>query len=340
MELRKILVVIPVNADYQERFAKALPGAEITYACYDKELFAKALPGENVNYVQFDRLTPQQLASFDAVVGNPDPAALAKLSGMRLLQLNSSGVPADFLTLRDSHPGLVLCSASGAFGQAVSEHMVAVLMMLIKRLHEYRDAMWQGAWKSLGKVISPRGMQVLMVGAGSIGTAFARLMQALGSHTIGVRRTPGGAMDGFDEMHTYEQLDGLLPRADVVALAVPETAQTINLMDARRFSLMKEGSYLINVGRGSAVDQEALLEALRSGRLAGASIDVTTPEPLPADHPLWQQKNLLLTPHVSGFYHLKATHDAVVDIACRNLAAFPEGPYISRVDYDTGYRAR
>ena len=321
MKLRKVLVTMPVDAGYKERFAGTLPGAEFTYARYDE-------------------LTPEQLASFDAAVGDPAPGALSKLSGLRLLQLNSSGVPADCLTLRDSHPGLVLCSTSGAFGQAISEHMAAALLMLMKRLHTYRDAMKQGAWQSLGKVVSPRGMQVLAVGAGSIGTAFARLMQALGSYTIGVRRNPGGAMDGFDEMHTFEQLDALLPRADVVALSLPETAQTINLMDKRRFSLLKEGSYFINVGRGSAVDQEALLEALRSGRLAGASIDVTTPEPLPADHPLWRQKNLLLTPHISGFYHLRATHDAIVDIACRNLAAFPEGPYISRVDYDTGYRAR
>lgn len=317
----RALVSMPTKPEYKEQFLRALPGMEVTFA-------------------RFSELNDGQLAGFDLVVGNPEESVLPKLRGMKLLQLNSSGVAAHYLAYGKQHPELVLCSASGAYGQGISEHMLAALLALMKRLHQYRDAMKEGAWQSKGSVRSPRDMRVLVVGAGSIGTEFAKLMQQLGSHTIGLRRGPGGSAEGFDELHTMEKLDSLLPEADVVALALPETPQTVNLMDEKRFSLMKEGSYFLNVGRGSAVVQEALLAALREGRLAGASIDVTTPEPLPPDDPLWQEPNLLLTPHISGYYHLKATHDAVVDIACKNLAAWPEGPFTSRVDYETGYRQR
>ena len=321
MGLGKVLVSMPMRPEYKERFAQAVPGAQVTFA-------------------RFEELNETQLAAFDAVVGNPDMDILSRMKGLKLLQLISSGVAKDYMKLEESHPGLVLCSASGAFGHAISEHMVAALMTLLKRLHEYRDGMKTGAWESRGAVRSPKGMTVLIVGAGSIGSAFGKLMQGLGSKTIGLRRKAGGDRDGFDEVYTIDELEALLPQADVVALSLPETPQTVNLMDRRRFSLMKEGSYLLNVGRGSAVDQDALRNALREGRLAGASIDVTTPEPLPRDHPLWKETNLLLTPHVSGFYHLKETHDSVVEIACTNLAAWPDGPFVSRVDYETGYRAK
>lgn len=321
MVLGKVLISMPVRPEHREQFQQAVSEADLVFA-------------------KFSELDEGQLASFDAVVGNPDAATLEKLTGLRFLQLISSGVPAHCLGLQAKRPGLLLCSASGAYGQAISEHMLAALLALMKRLPQYKDAMKTGAWASQGDVRSPRGMSVLVIGAGSIGTAFARLVKLLGARTVGVRRAGGGEMEGFDEMHTFGQLDALLPQADVVALAVPETPQTIGLMGASRFALLKPGSYLLNVGRGSTVDQHALLDALRTGRLAGASIDVTTPEPLPANHPLWQEKNLLITPHISGYFHLRATQDAVVSIACDNLSAFPQGPFKSRVDDGTGYRAR
>lgn len=321
MSLKNVLVSMPRPKEYAARFEEALPGAVFTYE-------------------RFENLTEAQLAAFDAVVGNPDGETLKKLTGIRLLQLISSGVAENYVRFGENKQDFTLFSASGAYGQAISEHMVAALLMLMKRLHEYRDDMREAPWVSRGGVQSPRGMTVLVVGAGSIGTAFAQLMQYLGSRTIGLRRQADGDKTGFDEVHTIDQLDSLLPGADVVALSLPETPQTVGIMNEERFSRMKEGSYFLNVGRGSAVNQDALLKALDSGQLAGASIDVTEPEPLPKDHPLWRQKNLLLTPHVSGFYHLKATQDRVVDIAVHNLKAWPGGPYISQTDYRTGYRKK
>ena len=321
MQLRNVLVSIPYKPGHEEAFRQSLPGAAFRFA-------------------RSEELAEGEFAAFDAVVGNPGPEDLAKFTNLKLMQLLSSGVPAHFLTLRDTRPDAVLCSATGAYGPSMAEHMLAALLMLARKLHLYRDAMPEGKWENRGSVRSLRGMRALVVGAGSIGTEFARLMKLMGAYTVGVRRSHGPYDAVFDEMHTQDALDELLPGADVVALSVPHTPQTAGLMDARRFGLMKEGSYLLNVGRGSAVDQDALVDALRSGRLAGASIDVAEPEPLPSDHPLWREENLLITPHVSGFWYLHTTHDRVVDIACRNLQAYPHGPYVSRVDYETGYRAK
>lgn len=321
MNLKKILIGMHRLDGMEEAFRAALPDADLTFA-------------------RADKLSEEELQAFDAIVGNVDAAVIAKAKNLKFFQLNSSGVGKEYLDLPRQLPGLVLCSSSGAFGQAISEHMLAGLLTLFKNLHLYRDDMKTGVWKSRGTVRSPRGMTVLVVGAGNIGGEFAKLMKKLGSHTIGLRRKPGGDMDGFDEMYTLDSLDSLLPRADVIALALPETPQTVNLMDASRFALLKQGSYLLNVGRGSAVNQDALLDALRSGHLAGAAIDVTTPEPLPPEHPLWQEKNLLLTPHISGYFHLRATYDRMIEIAVHNLKAYPDGPYIARTDVETGYRAR
>ena len=130
-----------------------------------------------------------------------------------------------------------------------------------------------------------------------------------------------------------------LQDADIVATCLPGTKETYHLFDREAFLSMKEGAYFINIGRGGAVDTDALANALNSGHLKGAAVDVTEPEPLPKDHPLWKAKNLILTPHVSGGYHLPETLERIVSISAENLKLFMEGkPLNNIVDLATGYR--
>ena len=299
-----------------------------------------AAPDAKVIRQSVKTLTPQQVEEADAVVGNLPPTFFSHLKQIKLLQLNSAGVAPHYVALGQNTPGMVLCCASGAYGVAISEHMLGALLMLMKRLHQYRDDQHQALWEDRGDVAGLRGAQVLSVGMGDIGTRFAQLCACFGAQVIGIRRRPAAPPEGVQRIATMDELDDLLPRADVVALSLPETSDTIGLMDERRFNLMKQGSYLLNVGRGSAVDQPALLNALRNGRLAGASIDVTVPEPLPQGDPLWQEPNLLITPHISGQYHLRLTHDNIVDIAAHNIRVLQGGgDYRARVDVKAGYRA-
>lgn len=166
------------------------------------------------------------------------------------------------------------------------------------------------------------GSATLVVGLGDIGGEYAKRMKALGSYTIGVRRTPGEKPEYLDEIYTTDSLDELLPRADFVALSLPNSPSTYHIMDERRLGLMKPGAYLLNVGRGSAIDGDALCRALKEGRLGGCRVDVTDPEPLPGDHPLWDAPRMVITPHISGQYHLKETFERIVRIAGRIWRSF------------------
>ena len=124
---------------------------------------------------------------------------------------------------------------------------------------------------------------------------------------MGVKRSIGKPLPGFDELHTMEELDALLPQADVVALTLPHSPATVHLMNAERIAKMKDDAVLISTGRGTVLDQDALAEVMKNGKLWGAALDVTEPEPLPADSPLWDIPNLLLTPHVAGGMRLEIT---------------------------------
>lgn len=315
----KIVITLPAGDRHKAMFAAAAPEAELIYR-----------PAGEV--------TEELLQTVDAVVGNVPAARLKGYENIRWLQLNSAGT--DGYTVPGVlAAGTVLTNSSGAYGLAISEHMIGQLLMQIKHLGAYYEAQKEKRWSDFGTVGSIYGSTTLVVGLGDIGGAFAERMKALGSHVIGIRRHVGEKPAYLDELDCLEHLDGLLGRADFVACSLPGTEATYHLFDKDRLARMKKGAILLNVGRGSAVDSLALSQALRSGHLGGACLDVVEPEPLPADHPLWDAPNLLLTPHVSGFYHLPETLERVVRIAADNLAAFAAGrPLKNQVDFATGYR--
>ena len=314
--IRNILVVMPAADSHRRQLEAAAPGAVFTYA---------SSPAE------------EDVARADAIVGNIRPELLAHAKNLKLLQLNSAGSN-PYLSLPAVCPGARLCCATGAYGLAISEHMMGVLLELMKKLALYRDNQFEGRWQDLGPVTSVYGANVLVVGMGDIGTSFARLCAAFGARVTGVRRRAGEKPDFVESIRTPADLDALLPEADAVFLSLPETPETIGLMSDQRIALMKETAYLLNCGRGSAVDQAALLRAVRAGKLAGAGLDVTTPEPLSQDHPLWREPRIVITPHVSGQYHLAETHNRIVALACRNLRALQSGgPLESEVSFSAGY---
>lgn len=315
----KILVTLPVTDDQKAAFQAAAPEAEILY-----------MPANEV--------TEELLQTVSATIGNISPSKFHGYENIKWVQLNSAGTDG-YTTPGVLAPGTILCNATGAYGLAISEHMIAQLMMRIKRLDQYYDAQHRKEWADFGTVKSIEGSTTLVVGLGDIGGEFARKMNALGSHVIGIRRNVGEKPEYLDALYSLDELDELLPQADYVACSLPGTKATYHLFNAERLALMKEGAVLLNVGRGSAVDSYALNDALRSGHLGGACVDVVEPEPLPQGHPLWEAPNLLLTPHVSGFFHLPETLARIVRISVANLEAFAVGrPLKNQVDFTTGYR--
>jgi phosphoglycerate dehydrogenase-like enzyme len=221
--------------------------------------------------------------------------------------------------------------------------MVAQTLMLYKKLHLYRDEQNKGRWQNRGMVKSVQGAVVLVVGMGDIGGEYARRMKALGAYVIGLRRTPQPRPDFVDEQLLAGQLDEALPRADIVALILPGVSAGVNatagIISRARIANMKRGAIIINAGRGSAIDTEALCDALESGQLDGAALDVTDPEPLPAGHRLWRMENALITPHVAGGRNMKETAGYIMELNLENAGRFMRAePLKSLVDMRTGYR--
>ena len=268
-------------------------------------------------------VSPELYRQAFVILGNPPVKELAVCKKLKLLQTRSAGV--DQYEKPGVLPeGTILRSASGAYGHSVSEHMFAMLLSMMKRLPAYRDQQRRRIWNDLGPVKTLAGATVLCVGTGDLGSSFARLCKAMGAWTVGVRRDTLKPATGIDNMYGMDQLDELLFQADVVALMLPQSPDTVHIMDERRLALMNHNAILLNGGRGSAVDSMALAKALKENRLWGACLDVTDPEPLPADHPLWRQKRAVITPHVAGGDHLADTADRIATIARSNLYRFLE----------------
>lgn len=319
--INTLLVLFPVSENNKERFAALLPDAEILYRA----------PAE---------YTPEELGRADVIFGNIDPAALAGAKSLRWLHLASAGTDGYMPAAR---AGLTLTNGTGAYDVVLPEHMLALLFAVDMHMGGYRDSQRAHVWKRLGWSDYIYGKTCVMLGAGSIGCGFLRRIKALGAYAIGVRRTPGTKPDYVDEMYGMEAIDSLLPRADILAMALPGTPETVNIMDARRIGLMKPGAKLINAGRGAAVDPEALAEALRSGRLSGAGIDVCCQEPLPEDSCLWDVPNLVITPHIAGAWTPSASSPFMEESVCSvfedNLEDYLAGrPLRNLVDLSTGYR--
>ncbi len=303
-----------------------------------RRLLESSAPGFTFRYSTPEDVTQEELDQTDILIGNPPPQLLHASPRLQWLQCNSAGTE-PFLKPGVLHPNTLLTNATGAYGLAISEHMLGMLLEIFKKLHLYRDAQHLHQWQSLGRVRSIEGSTVLVLGMGDIGGEFGRRVKALGARVIGVRRTDTRCPDYADEVHLTADLDQLLPLADVVAVTLPGTKETAGLLDRRRIGLMKPGAVVLNVGRGIIIDTEALCDALESGQLGGAGLDVTDPEPLPPDHRLWEIPNAVITPHISGFYHLPETLERIIQISASNLQAFAQGkPLRNVIDFSTGYR--
>ena len=227
--------------------------------------------------------------------------------------------------------GVLLTNSAGAYGITIAEHILCVLLMMLRRMPEYARVTADREWRLVGNIRSIYHSRITVIGMGDIGSNFGKRASALGAQVTGVRRRVGACPDWATRVYSVSQAKEAVAEADIVVLCVPGTAETQGLCDGELIRAMKDGAYLVNVGRGSAVDQQALLCALHSGKLAGAALDVATPEPLPPEHPLWDAPNLLLTPHVSGNMSLDVTCHLVLDIFTDNLRRYAAGAPLQHV---------
>ena len=304
----------------------------------------KTLFTSNIDYdVQFKseaELTANDFAETEVLVAIPSPELLPKFKKLKWLQLFSAGTNgytegADFPT------DVQLTNATGTYGLVISEHLLTMALVLMRRFNVYAVQQEQETWENAGDLQSIYGSTILVHGLGDIGGHFAQKVQALGAHVIAVKRTVYGDEKFADEVYPESELDKTLPRADLIVTSVPGTKETYKLFDASKFALMKPTAIFLNVGRGTTVDLGALCDALNAGKLGGAGLDVTDPEPLPKGHYAWHTPNLLITPHASGGYTLPESRRRFMAILQENMQNYLEGKALRNlVDMQTGYKKR
>ena len=263
----------------------------------------------------------REIADAEVIIGEPSLAELSNAKRLKWVQMTWAGAD------RYLHGGfpkdVVLTTASGAFGETIAEHALAILFSLCRRLPAYQKA---AAWQDLGCEKRITGSTALIFGCGNIGTEIAKCLQALGVHTIGVCRSAREQRAYFEVLTTLSCATAFLPEADFILCALPASEETAHYFDEVRLSLCKNDAVLINVGRGSLIDLKALTDCLNSGKFFGVGLDVTEPEPLPQNHPLRNMPNVILTTHVAGvsFGHLPETEEKIWEICRENLKKYIE----------------
>ena len=317
--MKNVLVLIPVSQKHKEKLEKA---------------------GKNCNFVYSDpnSVSLEAIQAANVIIGVPKAEMIRASENLELLQLETAGTD-PYIKPGVLSKNTILTNATGAYGQAVAEHAFALTLMLIKKLHLYRDNQHKACWSDRGSVSTLNGSTVAVVGLGDIGRYYAKLVKAMGAYVIGVKRRASDCPEYVDELVLTEDLEQVLPRADVILSVLPGTGSTRHIYTAESFDQMKDSAVFINCGRGNAVASDVLYQALAEKKIAAAGIDVAEVEPLPSESPLWGLENLVITPHISGGHHLRETFERIVDIAVNNLSAYLNGQELNNIiDFSTGYR--
>lgn len=297
-----------------------------------------AVYGGRVCVVSDENNVPDDFADADVVYGFG--TNIAKTSPhLKWLCVPSAGV--DFMMQPDAfaNADCILTNSSGAYGVSIAEHIIAVSLMMMRQLCDFHAETLNGKWGERRAQRSIKDSRITVLGAGDIGSTFAKRAAAFEpAQLIGVSRSGVARDDIFDRVVKTDDLDPVLKQTDLLVMSLPDTPETKGILSRERLELLPEGAYIVNVGRGSAIDEEALADLLDAGQLAGAALDVFQYEPLPAQSRLWHTKNLLITPHVAGNLTVEHTLNKNVDMFCEDLAAYAQGkPLKYRVNRTKGY---
>jgi phosphoglycerate dehydrogenase-like enzyme len=299
-----------------------------------------AVPGVEVISADSAEEATSRVAGVDVSLGFCTEALLEAGADIRWIQVFSAGVERCVTIPAINDRRVLVTNMQRVTGPIIAEHVLAMMFGFSRALDFYIPERMAGRWtreRPDGVRMFPLvGKTVLVVGLGGIGTEVARRAHALGMRVVATRRSSREGPDYVDRVGLPEELSMLAAGADFIVNTAPLTEATRGLFDKRFFAAAKNGAYFINVGRGGSVVQEDLVDALRSGQIAGAGLDVTDPEPLPADSPLWKMQNVILTPHVATASDSSA--DEALLIVVENVRRYVAGErMLSVVDLDEGY---
>lgn len=309
---------------------------------------ASAVEGVGGRFIAAPREIAERAAQLDAMIGEADILLGGRLSEeqaaraerLRWIHVPWAGVNSlvGLGALRER--GVVVTNSSGVMSDSVADQVMAYLLLLARDLVRQIRAQPEGRWLSQTLENTPRrvlcGSTLGILGYGAIGSAIARRARAFGMRVIAMKRTASTLPPELDRLYGSDELHELLGASDMVVIALPLNDRTRGLIGAAELAAMRPTAHLINIARGAILRQDALVDALERGVIAGAALDVFDEEPLPADSPLWHTPNLLITPHSSGGF--SGFWDAVADLFLDNLARYSaDKPLRNLVDLTSGY---
>ncbi|MSS69927.1 MAG: D-2-hydroxyacid dehydrogenase [Candidatus Latescibacteria bacterium] len=274
------------------------------------------------------------IAEVEVLYGHIGETDFARARSLKWVQQPHAGVEG-FMYPAFKASDVILTNCRRLYGRQISEHAFALLLALTRRIPEHVEARRRQHWEIL-PCLELAGMTMGILGLGGIGRAIAERAKAFEMRVIAVDPEPVERPDAVDELGRLDGLPAFLAASDVLMVCCPSTPETHKLLSHDQFNRMPEGSYLINVSRGRVIDEEALVAALRSGRLAGAGLDVTYTEPCPPDSPLWTEPNVILTSHSAG--QSQHVRRRAVELFIDNLSRYIKGePLVNLVDKQKGY---
>lgn len=307
--------------------------ADEEFVCLVKQ--AKA----DISIVTSRELTDKLAKETDIIYGWPPKIFLKKCENLKWLHLPTSGT--EFYcdsSLYKNPDKIILTNSTGVFGQQLAEHTIALLLALARQVHRSVRNMCAPVWYEWGPLREIYDSTVGIIGFGDIGKSVAERLKPFGcKQIIGIKRTPAECPDCLDRIAGLDALDEVIGLSDYLIICLPSTPETTGIITRERIFAMKKGAILINVGRGTLIDQDALIDALKAGHIGGAGLDVVTPEPLPYDNPLWSMQNVIITPHTAyiSAYNLERK----MQIFKENFRCYLNGEkMINKVDAVLGYR--
>ncbi len=335
----KIACTVKLSERQRQTVERALPGMD---------LFSPQIKFETGS-PYFPTIVDPAMSDCEVLLGHINPKGLGEIAPrLRWIHLFSAGVDhvlrSDLVIKR----GIVLTNSSGTTAPWIAEYVIGAMLQHGRGFNLSRHAQMAHQWSHQevrALCHSLRGKVLGIIGYGSIGRAAARLAQAFGMEVLALKRNPvihhdpGWSLPGMGDpegsipSHWFspDERNELIRLSDYILLAPPLTSETRYFLGAKEFAAAKPSAYLINVARGEVIDQNALIEALKSGQLAGACLDVTTPEPLTSDSPLWDMKNVTLTFHTSAARPVASFYDLACELFAENLNRFANGSELFNV---------
>ncbi|WP_223700471.1 D-2-hydroxyacid dehydrogenase [Sutcliffiella deserti] len=320
MKKRTLLVTQDIGQYYKEQIKAMVPEWEVVIG-KDKDVWAP------------------YASEAEVILGwkkELEELSLNKSPNLKWIQAWSAGVnniPLEKL----SRKNILLTSANGVHAYPISETIFGLMLALTRKIHTYVKNQQKKVWHHAKMNLELHNKTVGIIGVGEIGKETAKIAKAFGMTVLGVRHS-GKSEEYVDSMHTPEQLHTILPKCDYIVITLPLTPDTQEMFGEEEFILMKESAFLINIGRGEILQEDALIRALQNGTIAGAGLDVFVKEPLESNSPFWEMENVIITPHTSGSTE-HYTKRVIEDIFIPNFKDYlnQNQPYKNLVDYNKGY---